>query len=142
MIGLADKEAVSITIPDTVTIDGVTYKVTEIGDGAFKDNKLLKKIVIGKNVVTIGKKAFYNCKALTTIEGGKNVTKIGEKAFYGANSLKNNSLTKVMIKDTDTGNEKTAKTGDTTQSGVFLVLMLGAVMAMSIVLWYKRKKLR
>lgn len=142
VIGLADKEAVSITIPDTVTIDGVTYKVTEIGDGAFKDNKLLKKIVIGKNVVTIGKKAFYNCKALTTIEGGKNVTKIGEKAFYGANSLKNNSLTKVMIKDTDTGKEKTAKTGDTTQSGVFLVLMLGAVMAMSIVLWYKRKKLR
>ena len=39
VIGLADKEAVSITIPDTVTIDGVTYKVTEIGDGAFKDNK-------------------------------------------------------------------------------------------------------
>lgn len=139
VIGLADKEATSIMIPDTVTIDGVTYKVTAIGSGAFKNSENLKKIVIGKNVTTVGEKAFYNCKALVTIKGGENVTVIGKKAFYGSNALKYNSLKKVTITSSD---KKTVKTGDTTRAGALLVVMLGAFMIVGTVIWYKRRRLR
>lgn len=55
------------TVPDTVTIDGKTYKVTSISDNAFKNNKKLTKIVVGKNITGIGKNAFNGCKKLKTI---------------------------------------------------------------------------
>lgn len=35
-----------ITIPETVTIDGINYKVTEISNGAFSGCKKLKSITI------------------------------------------------------------------------------------------------
>lgn len=80
------KQKASVTIPDTVTIDKVTYKVTSIAANAFKNNKKLKKVVIGKNVTKIGKKAFYGCSKLkkimvkTTKLTKKNV---GRQAFKG-----------------------------------------------------------
>ena len=80
------KQKASVTIPDTVTIDKVTYKVTSIAANAFKNNKKLKKVVIGKNVTKIGKKAFYGCSKLkkiavkTTKLTKKNV---GSQAFKG-----------------------------------------------------------
>ena len=36
-----------ITIPDTVTIDGITYRVTSIADGAFKDRTDITSVTIG-----------------------------------------------------------------------------------------------
>ena len=56
-----------VTIPATVKKDGVTYKVVGISANAFKNNKKITQIVIGKNVKTIGSKAFYNCKKLKSI---------------------------------------------------------------------------
>ena len=56
-----------VTIPATVKKDGVTYKVIGISANAFKNNKKITQIVIGKNVKTIGSKAFYNCKKLKSI---------------------------------------------------------------------------
>ena len=38
------------TVPGTVKIDGVTFKVTEISKNAFKNNKKLTQVIIGKNV--------------------------------------------------------------------------------------------
>lgn len=43
---------------DTVVIDGVTYKVTAIEKNAFKNNKKLKTLKLGKNITSIGDKAF------------------------------------------------------------------------------------
>ncbi len=57
----------SAIIPDTVNIDGVDYKVTDIEDNAFKGCKKLKKVTIGENVLRIGTKAFYKCKKLKKI---------------------------------------------------------------------------
>lgn len=57
----------TVTIPTTVTIDKVTYKVTSIADSAFKGNKKIKKVVIGSNIVSIGKNAFNGCKKLKTL---------------------------------------------------------------------------
>lgn len=74
-------------IPAQVKIDGVIYKVTAIRANAFKNNKILTKVIIGKNVKTIGTGAFYGCSRLTTVTMGANVTTIKDKAFYKCSSL-------------------------------------------------------
>lgn len=82
VIGSKSTSTKSITIPATVTNGGTKYKVTSIAEGAFKNYKKLKKVVIGKNIKTIGKNAFYGDKKLTTATiKSKKITSIGQKAF-------------------------------------------------------------
>ena len=88
----ANKKSATVIIPDTVVIDGVTYKVTAVEKNAFKNNKYIKKLIIGNNVKTIGKSAFAGCKKLKTVKFGKSVTTISDKAFY-----KCAALTKIII---------------------------------------------
>lgn len=78
----------TVTIPSTIIVDGVTYKVTSIAKNAFKNNKYIKKLTIGSNIKTIGANAFYNCKKLKTVKLGKDVTTIGKQAFYKCKKLK------------------------------------------------------
>ena len=76
----------SVTVPDKVTIGGVTYKVTAIAPKAFANNKKLKKVTISKNITSIGKNAFAGCKKLKkiTIKSTKLKSKsIGKNAFKG-----------------------------------------------------------
>lgn len=87
-----NKKVTTVIIPDTVVIDGVTYKVTAVEKNAFKNNKYIKKLIIGNNVKTIGKSAFAGCKKLKTVKFGKSVTTISDKAFY-----KCTALTKIII---------------------------------------------
>lgn len=76
------KNLKSITIPASVTINGISYQVTAIKASAFAKNKKLKTVVIGKNVKKIGKKAFYNCSKLKKVTfKGKKIKSIGAKAF-------------------------------------------------------------
>lgn len=63
----ANAKKKSITIPATIKADGISYKVTEVGANAFKNNKKVKKIVIGANVSKIAKKAFNKCPNLKTV---------------------------------------------------------------------------
>ena len=81
-----NKKLTQITIPDTVKIGGISYKVTSIAKNAFKGCKSLKKVVIGKNITKIGSKAFYACKNLKTITiktTKLKSSKVGKKAFTG-----------------------------------------------------------
>ncbi len=57
----------TVKIPDKVTINGVSYKVTSVADNAFKNNDKIKKVVINKNITSIGNNAFSGCKNLKTI---------------------------------------------------------------------------
>ena len=83
VIGLRKKSLKKIKIATVVTIDGVTYKVTSIGAKAFKGNKKITSVVIGKNVKNIGSKAFFNCKKLKKVTiNSKKLKKIGKKAFF------------------------------------------------------------
>ena len=82
-----NKKAKTVSIPATVKINGVTYKVTKIADNAFKNNKTVTKVTVGSNIKTIGKNAFYKCTKLKTVKIGKNVTTIGSNAFKGCTSL-------------------------------------------------------
>lgn len=76
----------NITIPDTVTVDGVVYKVTSVSKNAFKNNKKLKKVTIGKNITKINANAFYGCKNLKTITiKSTQIKSIAKNVFRGIN---------------------------------------------------------
>ncbi len=88
----------SVTIPSTVKIKGVTYKVTSIGNKAFINNKKLKKVTISDNITTIGNSAFQGCKALKTVTIVKRVKTIGQKAFYGDGKLRTITVKSTALK--------------------------------------------
>ena len=78
--------ATSSNIPESIAIDGKSYSVTEIAPGAFKNNKKLKKVTIGKNIRKIGSKAFFKCKNLKNIKVKTTYLKkssVGGSAFKG-----------------------------------------------------------
>ena len=72
-----------ITIPATVTINGIKCKVVTIGKSALKGNTSITKIVIGKYVETIGTKAFAGLKDLNEISiSSSKLSKVSKSAFY------------------------------------------------------------
>ena len=76
----------TVKIPDKVTINGVSYKVTSVAANAFKNNDKVKKVVLNNNITSIGKNAFSGCKNLKTITiTSKNLTSksISKNAFKG-----------------------------------------------------------
>ena len=92
----------SVTIPATVTIDGVTYKVTSIAANAFKGNKKITKVTIGKNIEKIGKNAFYGCKKLSSITFKTTklkASKVGKNAFKGVKAKVTVKMPKNKAKD-------------------------------------------
>ena len=92
-----DAEEKNITVPATMTMDGVTYKVTVVAENAFKNNKKIEKVTIEKNVTDIEEKAFYGCSNLKNVSLGSDVNVIGESAFSGCKNLNKVSLNKNLI---------------------------------------------
>ena len=85
-MGTTDKKSKKITIPDTVVIQGKSYKVTEVGGNVCKSNKKVTQVIIGKNVTVIAPKAFYKKKTLKSIKiKSVKIKKIGKNAFKGIN---------------------------------------------------------
>ena len=84
-----DEYSGSITIPATVTHNGVAYSVASIGEEAFYDCSSLTTINIPESVTSIGGGAFYECSSLTaiTIPENSQLTSIGRRAFSGCSSL-------------------------------------------------------
>lgn len=83
---ITNKKAKKLTIPSTVKVGGVTYKVTAVASQAFKGNKNLTNITIGRGITKIGNEAFSGCKNLKkiTVTAGKLKT-IRKSAFKGIN---------------------------------------------------------
>ena len=112
-----DKKLKKATIPSQIRIGNVTYKVTSIGNNAFKRCKNLSSITIGNNISKIGNKAFYNCKKLKKIKiKSKKLTlkKIGKSAFKKINKKAKISVPKSKKKSykkmlTKKGLSKTVK---------------------------------
>ena len=84
LMGLQPKTKL-ITIPDSITTYWKsTYDIVSIDDKAFCNNKKVKTVKIGKNVVEIGADAFKNDKKLKTIKiYSDKITKVGDGAFEG-----------------------------------------------------------
>ena len=73
----------SVDIPSSVTYNGIKYKVTGIGDGAFWGCSGLTSVTIPNSVTGIGDRAFWDCSGLTSITIPNSVTKIDDHAFSG-----------------------------------------------------------
>lgn len=110
----SEKYSGDIVIPSSVTYEGTTYSVTEIGGafyrctditsvtipgsiinieysysywGTFEGCTGLISVVIGDGVQQIGGKAFYGCTSLTSVTIPNSVTTIGASAFKGCTAL-------------------------------------------------------
>lgn len=78
------KTLTKATVPATVKIKGETYQVTAVDKNAFKNNKKLNNVTIGKYVTKIGANAFYGCKKLKTISiKSTKLKSVGKGAFKG-----------------------------------------------------------
>ncbi len=77
----------NVTIPSTVTYNGLTYSVTSIGDDAFCYCTGLTEITIPNSVTLIGDFAFNWCTGLTEIIIPNSVTSIGSIAFQKCSGL-------------------------------------------------------
>ena len=82
----------SLTIPDTLTVDGTEYPVTAVDDyalynlyfGTLTGSTRHRPLILGKNIETIGDYAFYDCNIkVLDFNGTQKLTSIGEYAFYG-----------------------------------------------------------
>ena len=87
--GTTAADATTVTIPDIVkAADGTDLKVTKVEAGAFKGNKKIKKVKLGKNVTSVEKDAFSGCTSLTSVTLDEALTDIQENAFAGCKALK------------------------------------------------------
>ncbi len=107
-----NSRAATISVPATITLNGVTYKVTSIGANAFANNKKITKVTIGKNITSIGKNAFKNCKKLKTVTIHSTVLKsIGASAFSGDGSLKTITIKSSKLTSKSVGKNALKGTG-------------------------------
>lgn len=109
-------KAATVTVPSSVKIGGITYKVTSIADNAFKNNKKLKKVTIGSNVTSIGNSAFRNCTALKKVVIPAKVKQIGKKAFYNCKKLQSLTIKAKKLTAKTVGAKAFAKAGSSNYS--------------------------
>ena len=94
------------TIPTQVEENGITFRVTEIDDAAFRNCSALTSITIPEGIVRIGKLAFAECSSLTSITIPKTVTQIesgrvdiGENVYYGHLFTNCPCLTSIVVEE-------------------------------------------
>lgn len=76
----------SISIPQTISFEGVRYQVTSIGESAFKECQELLSADLSVGLLTIGKNAFEGC-GLTSMVFPNSLKTIDEYAFWNCQSL-------------------------------------------------------
>ena len=91
------KTATSLTIPSKITVNGVSYPVTQIGDYALSDLQKLKSITIPSSVTEIREGAFSNCFDLRSVTIPSKVTEIAPSCFSMCLELTEISLPKNLV---------------------------------------------
>ncbi len=95
--GNGNKTRKTLTIPNTVTINRIECKVTEVSAKAFKGYKKLQTVKIGANVAKIGKNSFNGCKKLKTMKiASKTLSSFGKGALKGTSTKLKVTLSKKM----------------------------------------------
>ena len=120
-----------VSIPDSISTNGVIYYVKEIGANSFA-NTNISSVYISKNVTDISNNAFANCNNLSHILIPNNVVRIANNAFTGSpnviiscesnsaahkyaekNNIKYSITPSAEIKTTSTGSRNSQSTKDT-----------------------------
>ncbi|MCR5822616.1 MAG: leucine-rich repeat protein [Bacteroidales bacterium] len=82
------KPSGTLSIPSSVTYNGVRYIVTTIGTRAFSQCTGITAIILPRTLKTIEAYAFYNCSGIRgRIYIGEGIETIGTSAFYGCNGI-------------------------------------------------------
>ncbi len=88
----------SFEVTDTIDAGGKSFKVTQIFDEAFLNNKKLTKVEIGKYVKFIGSDAFNGDSKLKNITINTAITNIESGAFEG---ISKNAVFKIKASEKD-----------------------------------------
>ena len=112
-VGISDDfEVGPLHIPSYVDIGGEKFRVTEIADGAFRNNVNINTLKLNEGIIAVGREAFAGCTSLFRIFGsdtlrvidgeafsgcavlehlyiGRNFERFGENAFLGCTRLQN-----------------------------------------------------
>ena len=92
-----DPNVSNVTIPGSVSVGNVTYKVTEIEDGAFAGDNAVKNVKIEEGVESIGDNAFAGCENLKSVIISSSIQSIGDNAFSDCINLKKADLSKTNV---------------------------------------------
>lgn len=71
----------SVTIPETFTVDGKTYRVTSVDEMAFANNTTLTQLTLPETITTFGQGAFANCSAMTAVNIPASIQEIPGACF-------------------------------------------------------------
>lgn len=82
----------SIIIPNTVTYNGRTLDVAEIGENAFSNCKALYSVSLPSSIKTIGKAAFSDCEGIVSLSLPNSIMSIDEGAFSNCTGLRSINL--------------------------------------------------
>ena len=110
----SDEYTGSITIPETVPYNGITYSITRIGASAFYGCIGLTSITIPNSVTDIDYDAFRGCIGLTNITIPNRITYIGLSAFYGTGWYENQLDGILYLNNCCLGYKKNKPTGNLT----------------------------
>ena len=77
----------NVVIPSSVVYNDVTYSVTTIGGGTFRECSGLTSVTIPNSVTSIEQYAFTSCSGLDSVTIPNSVTSIGDFAFRDCSSL-------------------------------------------------------
>lgn len=81
------KQLETVIIPDSITIEGLTFKVNSIFFNAFRNHKTLKSITLNNNIEYICDNAFMGCVALSEINIPASIKRVAYNAFDSCISL-------------------------------------------------------
>ena len=85
----------NIVIPATAVVKSslydeyfdVTYRVTAIGDTAFRNSTTLRSVTLPNSITSIGENAFGGCSSLTNVNLPYGLVSIGKEAFCQCTAL-------------------------------------------------------
>lgn len=89
---LANYYSGDIIIPENVTYNDVTYRITSLENGCFSDCSYLKSISLPNGITSLGEKCFYKCNSLTSISLPEGLTSLGNECFTCCYELTSISL--------------------------------------------------
>lgn len=87
----------AVCVPEQVSHNNETYKVTRIGYAAFAGCIELKKLSLPNSITEIWPGAFYCCKGLTELNIAQAVSDIDHGTFWYCESLKTIDLNNVTL---------------------------------------------